>query len=101
MRTPVLNRKLVLEAATQVPDGAGGFSEVWNALGTLWAQIIAGTGREVNAGGLAVSSVPCKIMVRGKGSMRDKKKVRTYVLVRQCRSGRLVLVPAHNTSTAK
>ena len=65
MKTPVLNRKLVLEAATQVPDGAGGFSEVWNALGTLWAQIIAGTGREVNAGGLAVSSVPCKIMVRG------------------------------------
>ena len=64
MRTPVLNRKLVLEAATQVPDGAGGFSEVWNALGTLWAEITAGTGREVNAGGLSVSSVPCKIKVR-------------------------------------
>ena len=64
MRTPVLNRKLVLEAATQVPDGAGGFTEVWNALGTLWAEVTAGTGREVNAGGLAVSSVPCKIMVR-------------------------------------
>ncbi len=64
MRKPKLSRKLVLEAPVRVADGAGGFSETWEVVGTLWADIKPGTGREVAAAGLSVSTVPYKITVR-------------------------------------
>ena len=61
---PKLNRKLVLEAPQQVPDGAGGLSEVWVTLGALWAQVRAGSGRGVEEDFLTLSYVPYRIMVR-------------------------------------
>jgi len=64
MKGVTLNRALDLESAERVPDGAGGFSENWVALGMLWASIRAGTGREAEAAGLSVSTVPYKITVR-------------------------------------
>lgn len=59
-----LNRKLVLEAQQKVVDGAGGFSETWVALGTLWASITARGGREKARQFVTVSSVPYQIVVR-------------------------------------
>ena len=41
-----MNRALVLEAPVDVPDGAGGRSRTWAALGTLWADVQAGAIRE-------------------------------------------------------
>ena len=41
-----LNRPLVLEEAVSTPDGAGGVSVTWTALGTLWAEMRAGAGSE-------------------------------------------------------
>jgi head-tail adaptor len=41
-----LSRALVLETPVITPDGAGGHSTTWTALGTLWADIRAGSGRE-------------------------------------------------------
>jgi len=64
MKTPALNRALVLEEKTRVADGAGGFSETWVALGTLWAGLRAGTGRETGKDFVTVSRVPYKITVR-------------------------------------
>lgn len=61
-----LSRRLVLEEPQRTPDGAGGYTEVWVALGVLWADVRAGTGRERDAAGLfTVSSVPFRITVRG------------------------------------
>ena len=61
-----LSRRLVLEEPQKVPDGAGGFTEVWVALGVLWADVRAGTGRERAAAGvLTASTVPYRITVRG------------------------------------
>lgn len=59
-----LNRKLVLEAPTRVGDGAGGYSETWTALGELWADVRARSGRERAEAGAAVSVVGLKITVR-------------------------------------
>ena len=59
-----LNRKLVLEEAERVPDGAGGFVEVWYALGVLWGHVKAGTGREEAAGFATLATVPYRITVR-------------------------------------
>ena len=59
-----LNRKLVLEAPVRVVDGAGGHTETWTVLGTLWASVKAGTGRESAAEFVTISKVPYRIVVR-------------------------------------
>ena len=41
-----LMRPMVLEEPSTVPDGAGGFSTSWVALGTLWTEVRAGAGSE-------------------------------------------------------
>ena len=64
MKMPQLNRKLVLEDAYRVPDQAGGYQTQWQALGTLWADIVAGRGREQAVNALPLSRVPCRITVR-------------------------------------
>ncbi len=61
---PQLNRKLILEEPQRVADGAGGYTTNWVALGTLWAEIRHGTGRERAGEFLTVSSVPFRIIVR-------------------------------------
>lgn len=59
-----LNRRLVLEEAQRLPDGGGGHRLTWVALGTVWADVAAGSGREREGGELTLSSVPCRITVR-------------------------------------
>ncbi|MCV6587121.1 MAG: head-tail adaptor protein [Marinibacterium sp.] len=46
MTPPDLNRKLALEHAVRVPDGAGGYAMAWETLGTLWGGMRAASGRE-------------------------------------------------------
>ena len=64
MSTPRLNRKLLLEEAQRVPDGAGGYALTWVAKGTLWAAVDAGSGRERAGESVTVSTVGYKITVR-------------------------------------
>jgi len=59
-----LNRKMVLERAERVADGAGGFTQAWVPVGTLWAALKPGSGRERLGAGVTVSSVPWRITVR-------------------------------------
>lgn len=65
MKTPRLNRKLVLEAPVRIADGAGGYTETWQALGTVWAEITARSGSERQIAGVPVSRVGYRIVVRG------------------------------------
>lgn len=46
MSAPQLNRSLVLEAPLHLADGAGGFTPSWEALGVVWAEVRAATGRQ-------------------------------------------------------
>lgn len=64
MRRVVLNRQLTLETSQRVADGAGGFEETWVALGTLWAEISARTGRETGGEGGSLSATAFRIIVR-------------------------------------
>ncbi len=64
-RLPILSRPLVLEAPVRTPDGAGGFAEVWQAQGEVWAEIRPGTGRESAGEFLTLSAVPVRVVVRG------------------------------------
>ena len=64
MKTPSLNRKLVLEAPERVADGAGGYEITWTALGTIWADIRPGSGREREVHSLPRSQVPLVVTLR-------------------------------------
>ena len=59
-----LTRELVLEEQAQVSDGAGGFTESWVTLGTLWADVAPGSGREVAGVEVNYAFVPLRITVR-------------------------------------
>lgn len=59
-----LNRQLVLQAPTQIADGAGGFTHGWTTLGTVWASVTARTGREAAGVAAPLSRVAYKIVVR-------------------------------------
>jgi head-tail adaptor len=65
MKAPHLNRALVLEGAQRTPDGAGGFIEAWSALGTLWAEVLPGSGSDVLGEERMLSAVPYRVTVRG------------------------------------
>jgi len=65
MRAVRLTRALVLESAVRTGDGAGGFAEVWQALGTVWAEVLPGAGREGAVLGAAVPVQALRITVRG------------------------------------
>lgn len=60
-----LSRKLVLEAADRVSDGAGGFAENWIARGVLWADVQARTGRERDGGEVSLARMNYRVVVRG------------------------------------
>lgn len=60
-----LSRQLMLEEPQRVADGAGGFSVVWVALGSLWAEVLPGVGRETAGEEVLVAAVPYRITVRG------------------------------------
>lgn len=64
MNVPRLNRRLTLESPGRVADGAGGFEQTWTALGVVWAQVKARSGREVALGAASLATVPYTVTVR-------------------------------------
>lgn len=64
MTPPALTRKLTLQASASVPDGAGGFSTSWTTLGTLWAEVKPGSGRDVAGIEVSLSAVNYVITLR-------------------------------------
>lgn len=60
----VLNRPLTLEGVVRLADGSGGFSESWATLGTLWAEVVPGAGRDVAGEEAFFATTPFRITVR-------------------------------------
>ncbi|MGH1413266.1 MAG: phage head closure protein [Pelagimonas sp.] len=65
MKRHNLNRQLSLEAMQRTSDGAGGFVETWQQLGTLWGEVRPRTGRLAEGEAGAVSVTGFRITVRG------------------------------------
>lgn len=65
MKTLNLSRALVLEGPVEAPDGMGGIILTWAAIGTLWAEVVPGTGRDTAGEEIVLSTVPYRITVRG------------------------------------
>jgi head-tail adaptor len=64
MSAPQLTQLLVLEQATRVADGAGGFTSTWAEVGTHWAEITSGAGRITAGEEVFLSQVPYRITLR-------------------------------------
>ncbi|AGI68381.1 putative gene transfer agent head-tail adaptor [Octadecabacter antarcticus 307] len=93
---PRLNRQLVLETPTQIADGAGGYTQGWAALGTVWANLTARTGREAAGIAAPLSRVACKIIVRAapvgsdarpKANQRFRDGLRMFVILAVAEEG--------------
>ena len=65
MKLPELSRALTLEGPVTVPDGAGGYTKTWTALGTLWAEVLPGSGNDALGEERMLSAVPYRVTVRG------------------------------------
>jgi head-tail adaptor len=69
----VLSREVSLEERRSVPDGAGGYSESWVALGAMWAEVVAESGREVPGEEMTRSEVSYRITVRAAPPGSDRR----------------------------
>lgn len=61
---PNLNQPLALEAVLRQPDGAGGYVESWQSLGTLYGALHWGAGSARLVGGAELSRNRVRITVR-------------------------------------
>ena len=106
MNTPRLSRRLSLEAPTRTADGAGGFTQGWTALGTLWAEVAPAAPRLAAQPGATESRLPLRITVRGApfGSpsrpeagqrIRDGTRIFPIASVAEDFGGRFLLCLAH------
>ncbi len=75
MRAPLLDRQMTLEAPQRLADGAGGYQTTWTVLGTLWARVQSGRGRESRSQSAPISRVPYTITVRGAPQGSDRRPV--------------------------
>lgn len=82
---PQLNRRLILQERLNVPDGAGGFTVTWAPLGTLWAEIKPGSGREIGDVEVKLSAVPHRITLRAAPQGSDRRPVAGHRLVEGAR----------------
>lgn len=64
MTPPLLNRRLVLEAADGQPDGHGGFDRAWVSVGTLWGELRGTTGQDRERGEAALALASVRITLR-------------------------------------
>lgn len=83
-RLPDLSHALVLEDPQRSPDGAGGFSETWVALGTLWAEVkplsgrLAGDGLSLQKYRITLRSAPDGFASRPRPDQRFRDNNRIY-----------------------
>jgi SPP1 family predicted phage head-tail adaptor len=59
-----LNQRVRILAQTCDPDGGGGYTEVWNAIATLWADVEPRAGSNVFAADALQSRVEHRVTIR-------------------------------------
>jgi len=71
-----LDRRLVLEEPVDTPDGAGGFTRLYQTAATLWAQVVPAAARgEVAADSLG-ATVTHRIVIRSGPSVTTRHRLR-------------------------
>jgi SPP1 family predicted phage head-tail adaptor len=95
-----LNRRLVLEAPVETPDGAGGVTRSYSAVATLWATLTPVSDRaEIAAAGLG-ALVTHRIVIRAPREVTTRHRFRAgarifrVVAVREQENGRFLAIHA-------
>ena len=64
MSLPRLTRQMILEDPVRTDDGAGGYVTTWQPLGTLFADVKSGTGRQSGDLVATLSKNTVRVIVR-------------------------------------
>jgi head-tail adaptor len=75
MKPVRLRRLLALEASVKVPDGAGGFTQVWAEMGKVWAEVQPASGRDQGVEEVVLSTMTYRITVRAAPPSSDRRPV--------------------------
>ena len=59
-----LNQRVRILAQTRDPDGGGGYTEVWNVIATVWADVAPRAGNNVFAADALQSRVEYRVTIR-------------------------------------
>jgi SPP1 family predicted phage head-tail adaptor len=59
-----LNQRVRILAQTRDPDGGGGYTEVWNVIATVWADVAPRAGNNVFAADALQSRVEYRVAIR-------------------------------------
>jgi head-tail adaptor len=71
-----LNRRLVLQAALDVPDDAGGFARSYQDVATLWAKLAPLAARRDVVADAAGATVTHRIVVRAGPAVTTRHRLR-------------------------
>ncbi len=71
-----LNRRLVLEAPVETPDGAGGVTRSYAIVTTLWASVRPAAARGDMVGAAAGATVTHRIVMRAGGDLTTRHRLR-------------------------
>lgn len=71
-----LRRRLTLEALDRTSDGAGGASEIWLPITSLWGAIHPRHGSEIFNGGGVEGRVTCDIWIRPRHDIIPGQRLR-------------------------
>jgi SPP1 family predicted phage head-tail adaptor len=67
----LLRSELVLQASTPMPDGLGGYSEVWNEIGLLFGMIEPVSADRIISADQTLETVTHRITIRGREDIRS------------------------------
>ncbi len=79
MKTPEisnLSRRLQLERQIEIPDGAGGFSLIWESVATLWGDVETMSGRREFVVAKWEVDVTHRIIIRRRADINSAMRLR-------------------------
>ena len=72
-----LNQRVGILAQTLTPDGGGGYTEVWNVIATLWADVEPRVGAGVFAADAIQPRVQHRVTIRRNAAVTPGMRVMT------------------------
>jgi SPP1 family predicted phage head-tail adaptor len=95
-----LNRRLVLQAPVETDDGEGGVTRTYEAVTTLWAQVVPLAGRADIAAGSLGAALAYRIVIRARNDIttrhqfQDRARVYRVIAVRASADRRFLEIEA-------
>ena len=76
MRTGDLNKTIILQAPTKVPDGMGGMTVIWVIVDTVWAAIWPVSATERIQSAQSVMTISHRIRIRYRANVKASWRIK-------------------------